>query len=617
MSSKRFAIPLSLLLAAALLIPASVLPAVARGAPATAVIPTEPASLITEAAPSLAAENIEPDTPAGATVEVRIRASSDDAGPNPNSDCVYRTNWNEVYFGECPNGAGITSGFRFGDVRVPRHAHVLEAYIRFTVDSYNTGESLVVGFYGEASGDAAPFSDTSQPQNRPTIPAPYATWQIAANDIWTLGETRRSPSLTGIVQAIVDRSDWQFGNALAIITTKAGPAGGYWRHRRVIGYDRGFWYPGTENASTLVVTYEEASGGALAAPRAGVRPLVDGDLREWSGLPETYLDAANAAFVEGSQPDPTAADLSARLRVAWAPEGLYFAAAMSDDVLIGHDSANIWQDDVIELSVYDVAGDHRTHQFTLAVDGRQADQGVPISAITFVTRTAPGGWQLEALIPAAALGLPVLAAEQQFPFTFGLWDDDLGAGGRGQSHLIWQGSSTYEPQLTWGELALSSQVHDFYQETPTPTVTPTATCTSTVTPTRTRTPTLTPSATPTATRTRTPTSTPTATITATPAPGSIAGVVWHDRDGDGRQTPGEPGVLGVVVKLYAGGLQIGEATTLGDGAYRFACPAARTSIPCGRCSPRGCASRAHRMRWWCSWRRGRSCAWTSATGTAR
>ena len=558
MSSERAAILLSVLLAVVFSLPASMFAAGATPAPVSPFI---------AAVPVFVPANGLSISPTATTLEVRIRASSDDAGSNPSKGCEYATNWNEVYFGECTNGAGITSGFRFADVRVPRHARILDAYIRFTVDGDYATENLVVGFYGEASGDAAPFSDTSQPQNRPTIPAPYATWQIAANDIWTLGETRQSPSLTGIVQAIVDRSDWQPGNALAIITTKAGPAGGYKRHRRVIGYDRPTWYPGVEYASTLVVTYEEAGGDTLTAPRAGVRPVVDGDLRDWSGLSTTHLDAVNAAFIEGSQRDPTPADLSADLRAAWASEGLYFAATMSDDVLIGHDSANIWQDDVIELAVH-VPSD-RTHQFTLAADGRQADQGVPIAAITFVTHSVPGGWQLEALIPAAALGLTALGAEQQYSFTFGLWDDDLDHGGPGQTHLIWHGDSTYAHQPTWGKLALSSEVHDFYQETPTPTLTATATRTPTATSTHTRTPTPTPSVSPTATPTRTPTLIPTATMTPTPAPGSIAGVVWRDSDGDGAREEGEPGLVGVVLQLYAGSLQMGETATVGGGSYRF------------------------------------------------
>ena len=52
-------------------------------------------------------------------------------------------------------------------------------------------------------------------------------------------------------------------------------------------------------------------------------------------------------------------------------------------------------------------------------------KAVPISSLTYVTRTVPGGWTLEVAVPATALGLTALAADQTYPFTFGLWDDDL------------------------------------------------------------------------------------------------------------------------------------------------------------------------------------------------
>ena len=108
--------------------------------------------------------------------------------------------------------------------------------------------------------------DDSRPDNRPLIPDVMADWQITPSDPWTLGETRDSPPLTAIVQAIVDRSDWSSGNALAIITQNVGTATGTWRHRRVIGYERPVWYPGTEYAARLVVTYGEQPPPPSPAP---------------------------------------------------------------------------------------------------------------------------------------------------------------------------------------------------------------------------------------------------------------------------------------------------------------------------------------------------------------
>ena len=147
---------------------------------------------------------------------------------------------------------------------------------------------------------------------------------------------------------------------------------------------------------------------------------------------------------------------------------LYFAAYINDDVLVGNNSPQIWGDDAIELG-FQVG--QTTRQFTVAVDGRQADAGNPMSSLTVATRTVPGGWSLEVGIPAAALGLAQFAAAETYPFTFGLWDDDLSTY-PGQTHLIWRGTSTNTYGPDWGVLNLSSEGYPFpaaSTSTPTPT----------------------------------------------------------------------------------------------------------------------------------------------------
>lgn len=181
-----------------------------------------------------------------------VRSGSDDAGTDPRfGACVYRPNANEIYFGQCPNGQNITSGFRFPNVTLPQGAQIAEAYLEFTVDGPYT-DDLTVAFYGENSANAQPFSSFSRPENRPLTQA-SATWHIPSSDRWELGQIRTSPDLTAMVQEIVNRPDWASGNALAIIVKNAGPASGSNRHRRVIGYERPVWYPGRENAARLVI----------------------------------------------------------------------------------------------------------------------------------------------------------------------------------------------------------------------------------------------------------------------------------------------------------------------------------------------------------------------------
>ena len=74
---------------------------------------------------------------------------------------------------------------------------------------------------------------------------------------------------------------------------------------------------------------------------------------------------------------PAPAELSADLRGAWRPGMLYFAAAVTDDVLVGNQSAKAWNDDAVEFSLL-VPSTGKTHQFTIGLDGRQYDNGVAI-----------------------------------------------------------------------------------------------------------------------------------------------------------------------------------------------------------------------------------------------
>jgi hypothetical protein len=332
--------------------------------------------------------------------------------------------------------------------------------------------------------------------------------------------------------------------------------------------------------------------GGIDARQAGARPTIDGYLREWGALQAAHLDRANASSITGSETSPSPADLSADLRSAWRPGLLYFAVAVTDDILVGNQSAKAWNDDAVELSLH-IPATGKTHQFTIGLDGRQYANGAAISSLTVMTRTVASGWTLETVIPAWVLGLDALAAGQEYPFTFALWDDDTRST-PAQTHMLWRGTVTDAYQPAWGTLSLNSTVYDFPQipatSTPTPsqtatptttaTPTPTASSTRTATPTPTAsltptgsitpTPTATPTPTSTCTETATPSATPTPTPTSTPATGDIAGTVWLDADGDGRHDAGEFGVEGVGIDLLQDGVLKRAGATGSDGTYRFA-----------------------------------------------
>jgi len=231
------------------------------------------------------------------TVHISITTGLEDAGPEPTL-CRYSPSWNEIYFGECANGTRITSGFRFGNVPTRRDARILEAYLEFTVDGpYDA--PVRVRIYGQASGDAQPFSDADRPENRPRTSS-FVTWNIPAADHWELGMIRRTPNLARVVQEIVSRPDWRPYQGMAFIFETVAAAPG--QHRRVIGYERPIWYPGSEHAARLVIRYTGAPLPPRPTPTSTPQPCpVRWMQAQGLDLPDpSLLEAARARLSQTS-----------------------------------------------------------------------------------------------------------------------------------------------------------------------------------------------------------------------------------------------------------------------------------------------------------------------------
>jgi hypothetical protein len=123
----------------------------------------------------------------------------------------------------------------------------VEAHLEFTVDGPYANE-VSLQFLGERSADAATFSETDRPSDRP-ITAALVPWAIPAVNAWTFNQRRRTPAVTAIVQELVNLPGWASGNAMAIIVQPdpgvPGVAG-----RRVYAWDRE-----ASAAARLVVIY--------------------------------------------------------------------------------------------------------------------------------------------------------------------------------------------------------------------------------------------------------------------------------------------------------------------------------------------------------------------------
>ena len=181
------------------------------------------------------------------TIRVPVATGKDDA----NSGCSFAASGNEIYVGLDESCSELyTAGFRFADVQIPAGATILNAWLEFTVDGpYNNDVSVLV--QGEASGNAGSFSEDHQPSSITNLTAASVQWDITGN--WKSGSLVNTPDVGGLIQEIVNRTDWSAGNALIIIadTIPGTVESKRTSHRRVFAHERD-----PQAAAVLVVEYE-------------------------------------------------------------------------------------------------------------------------------------------------------------------------------------------------------------------------------------------------------------------------------------------------------------------------------------------------------------------------
>ncbi len=177
---------------------------------------------------------------------VRVSASSDDANEEV-TGLMFLT------------AAGVeltndprASGLRFTNVTIPAGAVITSATLTFTASLSNSGNPVSHTIAGEATANATTFtSANSNVTSRTRTSATVAWSNIGA---WTANATTNatSPSLTAVIQEIVNYSSWASGNSLNLILTNNSST-----NQRV-----GYAFDGTATVTqrpTLNITYTCAS----------------------------------------------------------------------------------------------------------------------------------------------------------------------------------------------------------------------------------------------------------------------------------------------------------------------------------------------------------------------
>ena len=170
-------------------------------------------------------------------VTVRLSSSSEDAEESL-ADGSVNLESSDLELSE-DRGTPQILGMRFTGIDLPKKATISAAYVQFTADE-RSSEDTVVTIVAEATGNAAPLSNTAGNISS-RIETPLSQeWTIPPWE--TRGESglnQRTPDISHIIQSIVDREDWERGNALMIRMDGEG-------HRVAESWD------GDENAAPLL-----------------------------------------------------------------------------------------------------------------------------------------------------------------------------------------------------------------------------------------------------------------------------------------------------------------------------------------------------------------------------
>jgi len=116
---------------------------------------------------------------------------------------------NDLDFSE----AGKKVGLRFTNLDIPKGATITKAYLSFKVASSNTGYTKLT-VSAEDSDTPRPFSSSKRNLSLRRTTSAAASWRPSS---WRKGAVMRSDDLSKVVQEVVGRSDWNRGDALALV----------------------------------------------------------------------------------------------------------------------------------------------------------------------------------------------------------------------------------------------------------------------------------------------------------------------------------------------------------------------------------------------------------------
>jgi hypothetical protein len=167
---------------------------------------------------------------ATATVEVKISQSWDDVEQSTKSSRSILLASSDLELTTDGRTEQVI-GLRFPALQLPQGATITGAWLQFTTDEASAGETSL-SLRAEDSDDAAPYQRLADDVTRRAMTDLSVQWSPPPWEIvGEAGIAQRTPDLSALVQAVVSRSGWTEGNALALQVSGTG-------RRTAVSYDK-------------------------------------------------------------------------------------------------------------------------------------------------------------------------------------------------------------------------------------------------------------------------------------------------------------------------------------------------------------------------------------------
>jgi hypothetical protein len=181
--------------------------------------------------------DVDHDDPTPTTITIQVAAGNEDANEASNKNMTVTEDYLDL------NKAHL--GVRFSNVTIDQGATIAAAYLSFTADE-DEDNNCEVRIYGEDADNASTYSSTYKNIYNRKKTSKKVTWKPGDFDE---DKTYKTPDLKAVVQEIVDRSNWNSGNAMAFIVKKKSGS-----NRELVSYEEN-----SNKAPTLTIIYEKVA----------------------------------------------------------------------------------------------------------------------------------------------------------------------------------------------------------------------------------------------------------------------------------------------------------------------------------------------------------------------